>query len=198
MANIEATFPALFGLIIDHCQPLFGSGDERVASLMLWHFAEEIEHRSSALRIYEEVVGSRWYRTRVMRESLSHMGGLFQGVLDDFRTQLPAELVDLLAPTSYTDLGKLARLEGSARRRTGGRRTFRATAGTTPYGCISNRRMMATVGRIMRSQTPLFRPDRERVPIGYTAWMARFAAGHDMTRAYGQPAGAVVDPVAHG
>ena len=36
---------------------LFRPGDDRVASLFLWHFVEEVEHRSSALVIYDAVVG---------------------------------------------------------------------------------------------------------------------------------------------
>ena len=47
IANLEATFTPLFKVILDNRDSLFGGGDRRVASLMMWHFVEEIEHRSS-------------------------------------------------------------------------------------------------------------------------------------------------------
>ncbi len=45
IANLEATFTPLFKVILDNRDSLFGGGDRRVASLMMWHFVEEIEHR---------------------------------------------------------------------------------------------------------------------------------------------------------
>ena len=47
IANLEATFTPLFKVFLDNRDALFGGGDRRVASLMVWHFVEEIEHRSS-------------------------------------------------------------------------------------------------------------------------------------------------------
>lgn len=38
----------------------FAPGDARVASLFMWHFVEEIEHRSSAPILYDAVVRDRW------------------------------------------------------------------------------------------------------------------------------------------
>ncbi|MCB2064655.1 MAG: metal-dependent hydrolase, partial [Novosphingobium sp.] len=46
MGGLESAFTPLFGTIIDHRDVLFG-GDSEVSSLFLWHFCEEIEHRSS-------------------------------------------------------------------------------------------------------------------------------------------------------
>ena len=51
-ANLEATFTPMFKVILDHRESLFGGGDARVASLMMWHFVEEIERRSSGLLLY--------------------------------------------------------------------------------------------------------------------------------------------------
>lgn len=72
-ANIEATFTPLFGTIIEHREALFKGGDPRITALMLWHFCEEIEHRSSALMIYNHVVGSRFHRMKQMRKVLNHI-----------------------------------------------------------------------------------------------------------------------------
>ncbi len=44
-------------MMLDNEETLFRPGDDRVASLFLWHFVEEVEHRSSALMIYDAVVG---------------------------------------------------------------------------------------------------------------------------------------------
>ncbi|MGB2920958.1 MAG: metal-dependent hydrolase, partial [Mycobacterium sp.] len=55
-ADLEATFTPVFKLMLDHDDTLFAPGDDRVASLFLWHFVEEVEHRSSALTIYDAVV----------------------------------------------------------------------------------------------------------------------------------------------
>ena len=52
-ADLEATFTPVFKLMLDNDATLFAPGDDRVASLFLWHFVEEVEHRSSALIIYD-------------------------------------------------------------------------------------------------------------------------------------------------
>ena len=49
IANLEATFTPLFKMVLDNRHELFDGSDERVGTLLLWHFVEEIEHRSSAL-----------------------------------------------------------------------------------------------------------------------------------------------------
>jgi predicted metal-dependent hydrolase len=41
---------------------LFGGSDTRVASLILWHFVEEIEHKNVAFDAYQAVYGNYWYR----------------------------------------------------------------------------------------------------------------------------------------
>ena len=41
---------------------LFGGSDARVASLILWHFVEEIEHKNVAFDAYQAVYGNYFYR----------------------------------------------------------------------------------------------------------------------------------------
>jgi predicted metal-dependent hydrolase len=41
---------------------LFAGSDSRVASLILWHFVEEIEHKNVAFDAYEAVYGNYFYR----------------------------------------------------------------------------------------------------------------------------------------
>ena len=55
IANLEATFTPLFKVILDNRDSLFGGSDHRVASLMMWHFVEEIEHRSSGLLLCRHI-----------------------------------------------------------------------------------------------------------------------------------------------
>ena len=59
--GLESIFTPSFKLMLDHREHLF-NGDARVASLLLWHFCEEIEHRSSGLMVYDHVFGNYWYR----------------------------------------------------------------------------------------------------------------------------------------
>jgi predicted metal-dependent hydrolase len=66
IADLEATFTPTFKFLLDNEDKLFRPGDDRVASLLLWHFVEEVEHRSSALIIYNAVVHRRTYRLRVL------------------------------------------------------------------------------------------------------------------------------------
>ena len=67
IANLEATFTPLFKVILDNRDSLFGGGDQRVASLMMWHFVEEIEHRSSGLILYRHINPDPWYRVKHVR-----------------------------------------------------------------------------------------------------------------------------------
>ena len=55
IADLEATFTPLFKMIFDHRASFFAGGDDRVGTLFLWHFAEEIEHRSSALIVQRHI-----------------------------------------------------------------------------------------------------------------------------------------------
>ncbi len=67
IANLEATFTPLFKVILDNRDSLFGGGDRRVASLMMWHFVEEIEHRSSGLLLCRHINPNPWYRVKHFR-----------------------------------------------------------------------------------------------------------------------------------
>ena len=88
-ANVEATFTPLFSTIINYRDRLMGQGDARVASVLLWHFCEEVEHRRSALAIYDHVVGDIWYRTRVVRRVLRHVTANANRICDGFARHLP-------------------------------------------------------------------------------------------------------------
>ncbi|MDG2003034.1 MAG: metal-dependent hydrolase [Novosphingobium sp.] len=56
VGGLESIFTPNFKVLIDNRATLFAGGDTRVSSLLLWHFCEEIEHRSSGLIVYDHVV----------------------------------------------------------------------------------------------------------------------------------------------
>lgn len=61
-AGFESMALAVGHWLINDREFLFGGADTRVASLILWHFVEEIEHKNAALDVYNAVVGKYFYR----------------------------------------------------------------------------------------------------------------------------------------
>jgi len=87
--GLEAIFTPFFKMILDNRAVLFSGGDSRLASMLLWHFCEEIEHRSSALMVYNHVVGDYWYRIKNTRGFQKHAGSLFEMAIDEFKAHVP-------------------------------------------------------------------------------------------------------------
>lgn len=88
-ANIEASFTPLFGTIIEHRKALFSGGDPRIAALMLWHFCEEIEHRSSAIMVYNHVVGSSLFRMKQLPKVLNFAKEDVRAIYAGFAEHVP-------------------------------------------------------------------------------------------------------------
>ncbi|MDB2315993.1 metal-dependent hydrolase [Luminiphilus sp.] len=82
--GLEAIFTPFFKMILDHRAALFEEGEAQVASLFVWHFCEEIEHRSSAYDVYNHVVGSHWYRIRNTGAFQKHTRDLFDMIKNEF------------------------------------------------------------------------------------------------------------------
>ncbi len=91
IANLEATFTPLFKMILDNRRELFAGSDERVGTMLLWHFVEEIEHRSSALLIHHHVTPDRWYRIRNAYKVFDHVADIYKLVLAGFEDHVPLE-----------------------------------------------------------------------------------------------------------
>jgi len=87
--GLEAIFTPFFKMILDNRAILFSGGDSRLASMLLWHFCEEIEHRSSALTVYNHVVGNYRYRVTNTRRFQRHAGGLFEMAIEEFKAHVP-------------------------------------------------------------------------------------------------------------
>ncbi|MEQ8280704.1 MAG: metal-dependent hydrolase [Deltaproteobacteria bacterium] len=91
IAALEATFTPSFKLVIDNRRVLMGDGDARVASLLLWHFCEEIEHRSSALAVYHHLYGDRFARLRRFPTLRRRISDFLRAMRAEFRKHVPEE-----------------------------------------------------------------------------------------------------------
>lgn len=165
-AVIEATFTPYFKVFLDHEDKLFAPGDERVASLFLWHFVEEIEHRSSALRVYDAVHDSYPYRLKTIAGVVKHIDELLGIITRGFRTHVPAE-----------DGGEFAALLPEALSVSQFRSVVRATRampGKATYAGVPKREMLAMLIGLVRSQGPSHDPTNENLPPFAAHWFRRF------------------------
>lgn len=184
MSSLESTFPPLFRFFIDNRDSLFADGDTRVASLLLWHYIEEIEHRSSAVAIYDAVVGDPWYRLRVAPRAFAHMMALFRLAADGFAEHVPAE--DLGAPPESIQFVRIYAKE--LRSRIPGVRRIGRNSHVPSFFYNQAGRDIAVFWRnILASQTPHHDPATERVPDWFDTWVSAYEAGEDMAHFYGTP-----------
>ncbi|OJZ75258.1 metal-dependent hydrolase [Mycobacterium paraffinicum] len=168
-AVIEATFTPYFRVFLDHEDKLFAPGDERVASLFLWHFVEEIEHRSSALRVYDAVHDSYPYRVKTIAGVVKHIDEILRIISRGFRTHVPE-----------CDGGKFASLIPNGLSFKALRATRRAAREmSTPdqgtYAGVPKRELINMAIGLVRSQGPGHDPAREILPPFAGHWFERFA-----------------------
>lgn len=178
IADIEATFTPLFDLFLRHRDTLFDNGDPRVAPLFLWHLVEEVEHRSSALIVYDAVVPSPWYRLRALPSVFGHMLGCSNSIFRGFDEHVPAadrgmDASEMIA--GWSSVGAMFRRDRS---------------GLPPQLPGASRSEIATLlYRLARSQRPGHSPAHERTPPFADEWIAAHEAGRDVVRWYeGEPA----------
>ncbi|WP_327141519.1 MULTISPECIES: metal-dependent hydrolase [unclassified Nocardia] len=179
-ADLEATFTSVFKLMLDNEAALFRPGDDRVASLFIWHFVEEVEHRSSALIIFDSVVGSDLYRMRMAPSIFKHVLKVVAIACAGFNKHVPLEdrKVDAEAMfAKYRNKQHLRRwLPGLTPQNTGPMlRAFDAL----PLG----EQLIALRG-IIRSQLPKHNPAHEKLPALADVWFKRYDAGYDVSRWY--------------
>ncbi|MCV7222937.1 metal-dependent hydrolase [Mycolicibacterium elephantis] len=175
IANLEATFTPLFKVILDNRDSLFGGGDPRVASLMMWHFVEEIEHRSSGLILCNHVNPYPWSRTRHVRRTFSHVHAIADAIAEAFDEIVPFE--ERGASTRELLSGDF--LTGELKHRIPlGRSRVRAPTifGTVPTGDLA--RML---WRLALSQAPYHNPADQPLPDWADTWMREYERGTDMT-----------------
>ncbi|MDG4667489.1 metal-dependent hydrolase [Mycobacterium sp. 236(2023)] len=179
VASLEATFPPLFTFMIEQRERLF-HGDSRVASLFLWHYIEEIEHRSSAELIFDGVVGDRLYRLRTLRTSMSHIVGLADLIADGFRAHVPDDEIGVEVDAATKTIWK-----DEFRSRAPFLRGQRVPS---IYAGIPTWRLLKLVGGLMRSQLPNHHTRDVAVPPWYYTWMKSYRDGEDMAHYYGSSA----------
>lgn len=181
VANIEASFPPLFSFFIERRDCLY-NGDPRVASLFLWHYVEEIEHRSSADLIYEHVVGSRRYRLGAVWRTWRHLMEVRDIVIDGFAAHVPDEDMGMQAEKL-----KHAVLLNEAIYRLPVLRNVYSPAEPQLFKGIGAARVVRMVGGVLASQLPGRRPQGFPIPDWYYTWMRSYTAGEDMAHYYGSP-----------
>ncbi|MEW5808056.1 MAG: metal-dependent hydrolase [Actinomycetota bacterium] len=183
IADLEATFTPSFRFLLDNEHLMFAPGDDRVASLFLWHMVEEVEHRSSALTIYHAVTGRRVRRLGVLPGVVKHIvATLVPAYVDGVNAAVPLRdrVIDLREMSaSWRTRQWLA--EAILRRRSGHRRVP-MTAGIDR---VDKRRALRG---LLGSQSPFFDPSDEPLPAFATRWFERYERGGDVTHWYGSAA----------
>jgi predicted metal-dependent hydrolase len=183
IANLEATFTPLFKVFLDNRDSLFGGGDSRVASLMMWHFVEEIEHRSSGLILYRYLCPDPWYRVKHIRHTFAHIGDITGVIIKAFDEHIPLEdrrvsAVELMSSGFLTDELKL--------RGPGGRRRRARIAGPPSiFHAVPTRDLFRMLWRLLLSQSPHHDPAAQPLPEWADTWMREYDRGTDMTAFFG-------------
>ena len=165
--------------MLDNQATLFEPGDERVASLFLWHFVEEVEHRSSALVIYDAVVGKPWYRVRALPAIFKHLTKAMAIIADGVNAHVPESERKIDARTLLPAFG----IRSSLRQKL----SFgRSAANPIPpaFSGIPQKQKLVAVARVLMSQTPFHNPAHEPLPEFADEWFARWDRGGDVTRWY--------------
>ncbi|HEX5144703.1 MAG TPA: metal-dependent hydrolase [Mycobacterium sp.] len=179
-ADLEATFTPVFKLMLDHDDTLFAPGDDRVASLFLWHFVEEVEHRSSALIIYDGVVDDPWYRMRVTPSVFRHVWAVMRKTCEGFNKHVPLEDRKIDAMSMF---GMQARKKALLQRL-----PFFDVPDDGPvsnaFSHLPAREMLTAMSGVFRSQIPGHNPAHEKLPALAGEWFDRYDEGADCTLWY--------------
>ena len=186
IADLEATFTPTFTMMLNNADTLFAPGDDRVASLFLWHFVEEIEHRSSALIIYDAVVADPWYRMRMAPSVFRHGGAAMVATTRSFNKNIPLEERKVDATSMFGSPGLKATLAQRFPYLQGYRRFQLPDYGPIQkfYPHIPLREQAIAALGDMRSQIPGHNPAKTPIPALAVEWLARYEAGYDVTRWY--------------
>jgi hypothetical protein len=171
VADLEATFTPSFKLMLGQRGNAVPAGDDRVASLFLWHFVEEVEHRSSALVIYDAVVGKPWYRLRVLPAVVKHLLKVMAVIANGVNAHVPLQDRKVDARTL---------LPGFSVRSTLRQKIAFGKAQPSPppaFSGISQKQRLIATARVLLSQTPFHNPAHEPLPDFADEWFARWDRG---------------------
>ncbi|OBJ58252.1 metal-dependent hydrolase [Mycobacterium sp. 1423905.2] len=180
IANIEATFTPLFKVFLDHRESIFGGGDPRIASLILWHFVEEIEHRSSGLIICDHLTPHRWTRTKYAVATAKHVMSVVEEIAMGFDRHVPeADRGGLSAHQSMTS--DMAVLEMKTRLQQRFMGHSRREQPARMFHGVPTRELAAMIRRLILSQAPYHNPAHQPLPQWAAVWRAEYERGVDMT-----------------
>ena len=180
IADLEASFTPSFKMLLDNEETLFRPGDDRVASLLIWHFVEEVEHRSSALVIYDAVVGRPWYRLRVLPAVIKHLTSILALVADGVNAHVPEDDRKVDARTLlHTHRMKLALRQLNP---FGPQRPTPEVPAA--FASVPRKQSLIAGARVLMSQTPFHNPAHEPLPELADRWFRRWESGGDVTRWY--------------
>ncbi|MGO9380948.1 MAG: metal-dependent hydrolase [Mycobacterium sp.] len=184
IADLEATFTPSFKFLLDNENIMFRPGDDRVASLLLWHMVEEVEHRSSALVIYDAVVGKRMYRLRVLPSVIRHiMGTLVPIYVNGVNTHVPENdrILDLRVMSVSWRIRE--HLRSIVRRD-----RLPRTLPPPMLKAVGRKDKHEALRGLIFSQNPYFDPADEALPSFADQWFDRYERGDDVTHWYGSQA----------
>ncbi len=179
-ADLEATFTPVFKLMLDNEATLFAPGDDRVASLFIWHFVEEVEHRSSGLIIFNSLVGSDLYRMRMAPLIFRHVMKVIRIASAGFNKHVPKEDRQIDAMAMFASY----RIEKRLRSLLPVRRLPDEGPMTRGFDNLPMREQLTALGGVFRSQMPRHNPAHEKLPVMADQWFRRFDEGYDVTRWY--------------
>lgn len=165
-AVVEATFTPYFKVFLDHEDKFFEPGDERVASLFIWHFVEEIEHRSSALMVYDAVHDSYPYRLKTIGGVVKHIDGLLAIISNGFQKHVP--------DTDGGGYGRLIPQGLSPKALREAQRAAGELGGTPTYAGVPRRELLDMLIGLVRSQGPSHNPAFEDLPAFARRWFDRY------------------------
>ena len=154
-ATIELLFGPLAKFLVDSRDALFKGGDNRISSFLLWHLIEEFEHRNAAIDIYNDVVGSYFYRIKTAIGVAKHIHEIAEIVRDGFAKHVPVS--DCVVQPH--DVSKMLR-------------------------GISIGQQLGLAGNLFCTLLPYHKPDSIQQPDWVTQWFADEEAGKDMTLYY--------------
>lgn len=154
-AIVELCFGPFAKFVVESKEHLFVQSDPRVASFFLWHLVEEFEHRNSAIDIYNDVVGSYWFRVKNIPKVIAHLTEVDAIVRAAFMEHIPHKEGEVAAHETNNFIG------------------------TTP-----KRHVLVLLYELFCSQLPYHKPNSIKQPAWATQWFQDEEAGMDMTSYY--------------
>lgn len=155
-ATIELMFGPSACFIIEQREPLFMGSDPRIASFMLWHLVEEFEHRHSAINVFNDVVGSHWYRLKSVPAIIAHVNHIYRLSIAGLEQHVPKSHWDEVGPVDTARM----------------------------FDAVPWRPKLTLLYELACTLLPYHNPDNVRQPAWVERWFADEEAGINMALYY--------------